>query len=437
MQPSFLAILLPAVLGLGIWWWFRIHATTNSQGNPEGVIVKEQSQEQGHDQGRFQDPLACDQILKCKGYGTGDENELPAVESRAIPNERLVRAFGIDNAFTTSNDQYRKQFSKEASRMIKKSDEQWKEIAALASTLVRDGIPTSGKIPSAPLEDLVRSVVFKITLHALFEAPPSEVDEETIFAVTTAINELWKQSKTSDPQSEPDKIKLRSALRNIFPNMDSNQKKNPLNLIIPAYETTWRVVLSCFIEVAFVKTALPAWKPLLLHYLANPSKHTLEERSNSDGAAVSVAFIVKEALRLYPTVKRVYRQFHMKTKETPELVAADVEACHRALAVWGDDALRFMPSRWLDPGKEAESAYMPFGAGQFFCPAKTDFGPRMIGVLVAAFTENISSDGWRLELDDSGRHSEHFERALNGDEPLVSDRSTYAGVKLVRKIPSI
>ena len=35
----------------------------------------------------------------------------------------------------------------------------------------------------------------------------------------------------------------------LFPDWDKSSKENPLNLILPGYETLWRVVLRCFIEV--------------------------------------------------------------------------------------------------------------------------------------------------------------------------------------------
>ena len=72
---------------------------------------------------RCSDPAACIQILACKGYeNTGARNLYSSIRSRAIPNQRLVRAFGIDNSFTTSNDERRRAFNKEARDKIKISE---------------------------------------------------------------------------------------------------------------------------------------------------------------------------------------------------------------------------------------------------------------------------------------------------------------------------
>lgn len=68
-------------------------------------------------------------------------------------------------------------------------------------------------------------------------------------------------------------------------------------------------------------------------------------KHNAGSSTVSVEFIVKETLRLYPSVKRVYRKFNMDSAAGPEKVAADIQACQRSKALWGADAERFDPSR--------------------------------------------------------------------------------------------
>ena len=63
--------------------------------------------------GVYSDPTICAEILACKGYGIAKSKNLHTpLESRAIPNERLVRAYGIDNSFTTTNKDYSNEFSK-------------------------------------------------------------------------------------------------------------------------------------------------------------------------------------------------------------------------------------------------------------------------------------------------------------------------------------
>ena len=71
----------------------------------------------------FSDPVSCAGILGCKGYSsTGAKNLYSDVKSRAIPNERLTRAFVIDNSFTTSEAERRREFNLEAAKAIKMTE---------------------------------------------------------------------------------------------------------------------------------------------------------------------------------------------------------------------------------------------------------------------------------------------------------------------------
>ena len=72
---------------------------------------------------RVSDPLTCRQVLACKSYNdTGAINQYSDVRSRAIPNKRLVLAFDIDNSFTTSEAERRKEFNLEAIKAIKMTE---------------------------------------------------------------------------------------------------------------------------------------------------------------------------------------------------------------------------------------------------------------------------------------------------------------------------
>ena len=71
----------------------------------------------------FSDPTSCAQILACKGYdNTGAKNLYSDVQSRAIPNERLIQAFDIDNSFTTSDGDRRRDFNLKAGKAIKMTE---------------------------------------------------------------------------------------------------------------------------------------------------------------------------------------------------------------------------------------------------------------------------------------------------------------------------
>ena len=312
----------------------------------------------------------------------------------------------------------------------------------MAKELVRQAVSPSklatvGQTTSATLDSLVRSVCLKITLHVLFKLDPLELDDWNISTITESINSLWIQSKGTGTPTKSDKHDLQEALAKAIPQEKlSSPHENPLNLILPAYETLWRVVLSGFLQVTFVQGVSPTLRSVLANFLANPTTTARKELVHSpEASAISVDLIVKEALRLYPSVKRVYRQFHMDNRPGPEEVAADIETCQRTKALWGADAECFVPSRWTNASDDAQKSYMAFGVPPFVCPAKAEYGPMVIGILVAAFADHINSEGWHVKLGESSLDvtQREFENALSGEEPLASDRSTYEGIRIVKK----
>ena len=234
-----------------------------------------------------------------------------------------------------------------------------------------------------------------------------------------------------------DKDDLQNALAKVIPDWDhSDLHKNPLNLILPAYETFWRVILSGFLQVTFVKGGHPGLRSIVAQFLANPTIAAKDKTAHvEEFPEVCVGHIVAEALRLYPSVKRVHRQFRMDNRAGPEDVAADVESCQRKEKIWGRHPDRYDPSRWNNLSDEAKDSYMAFEVKPFLCPAKPVFGPMMIGILVAAFAGQVLSDDWYLALNDSslGDAQRHFDKVLNGEKPLVADRSTYEGIRMIEK----
>ena len=95
--------------------WFSAPVIGRFRANPTAQPVTEIV--------KFSDPIICKQILKCEDYSnTGAENLYTEVESRAIPNHRLICAFGIDNSFTTCEDERHREFKTEAGKAIKMTE---------------------------------------------------------------------------------------------------------------------------------------------------------------------------------------------------------------------------------------------------------------------------------------------------------------------------
>ena len=69
---------------------------------------------------RFSDPAVCALIIAGTGYDdSGAKNKYNQLKSRAIPNERLTRAFDIDNSFTTIEHERHREFKLQAGKAMK------------------------------------------------------------------------------------------------------------------------------------------------------------------------------------------------------------------------------------------------------------------------------------------------------------------------------
>ncbi|KAI4249989.1 MAG: hypothetical protein LQ352_005448 [Teloschistes flavicans] len=382
---------------------------------------------------RFSDPETCLKILRGTTYSDNETlgtNELPLVRSRAIPNQRLVRAFGIDNGFTTFDDKSRAEFRKWAESQLSSFNEaRWKETAARADFLVEEYIQRIFQRGHNGLESAVQIVALKLIFEEFFKLDAIRLSDNVMLELAQEINRAWIASKSeAREESGSGYHKFKSLFEKLGLHSDS-AKDNPLNTLLPVYETLWRVVTHCIIEVVFRPSAAPEWIPLLENFLKEPSKTNFSARSSGmDG--VSVEFLVKEALRLYPPTRRIYRQMHMRSKDAMKRVAADIEACQRLPSIWGHSSHRYHPARWNFVDAEMQKAFMPFGGPPYKCPASSNFGPWMIGVLVAAFALRLRASEWRLELQDrSGVRSE----VLDDEMELDTNRSEGASWMLKRR----
>ncbi|GAB7365177.1 hypothetical protein MBLNU230_g6264t1 [Neophaeotheca triangularis] len=373
-------------------------------------------------------PSACKELI-----GTGNppdaesDNVLDKYMARSIPNERLVQAFKINSCFTSSDQQVCKTFRSKVEECLYVVDSKWIDFATAARANALTAFGNDSDVLS--LFEVAQVITMKTMLMVLFEAGKYQPDlDDDIAALASEINHQWIRSKT---KSEPDAIPpwayekqstLRAAVKKVFPTWDeTNNESNPFNFILPGYETMWRVVLRCFIEIAAREhPRAQTWKNVLASFLADPTK---DKVSFEKGQGIAASYVSAEALRLYPPTRRVYRAYQSKTGEHGE-VAADIEAVHHDPANWGPDPLVFRPERW-DSKDPNNPAFLAFGSKPFNCPAKRwtnkeklPFGVSMIALLVGALLE-ASGETWTVEGD--------FAAEIG---PLDSGREAYKNVKL-------
>lgn len=285
--------------------------------------------------------------------------------SRAAPNQRLVVAFSICNSFTTTDKLRHRAFSEQVAQHIKPTPADWQRTRALAQALLPP--PTARTLHLVPF---VQEFVLAVILGLFF--PAHQANAADTRQLGRLIIDLWVASKCGRPAAAM-RRKLAATMRRVFPGAGAGAADNPLNLILPAYETLWRVVLRCFLEIHF--RGRDGWRELVAGYAHEPVDERFQRREH-----VSVEWIVKETLRLYPPTKRVYRETEQG------LCAADIESLHLDPEVWGDDAREFRPERW---GGDCCGTLMSFGAGWSVCPAGKTYAPRLIGILVGTILDFV------------------------------------------------
>ncbi|TQS34609.1 hypothetical protein Golomagni_05002 [Golovinomyces magnicellulatus] len=358
-------------------------------------------------------------VLRKKKQGKKIEKEFDAfqilrqssLDMRAGPNQRLRSVFGIHNAFTNTDPiEYQMIMAPIRGKLKQIRSSDWSEpLNFLHKSIQKQMFRISYRRP-LNLSSMVRKLTFRLTLYMFFSREILNPSDQAIESITASINSLWIDSKNLEDDSISEKIEaekkdLLLQLGRIL-NMDVKEgKKNPLNIIIPAYETLWRVVLRCFLEIRFRASAEQRhnYRDTAIKFFREPNSTSFKVENND---SPSFAAIVKEALRLYPPTKRIYRLVDGET------VQIEVEKIQRDPTTWGLDSTEFKPSRWKSI-EINQTNYLPFGAGKFQCPAQQEVAPMMIAVLISVLVNQIEK-GYVISKDlDSG--------PLSGERDAFSD----------------
>ncbi|KAI1514782.1 hypothetical protein KJE20_13250 [Pyrenophora tritici-repentis] len=441
----------------------------------------------------------CSNIIQFKHAGN-DSNYPNHQQARADPNQSLKEVFGIDNIFTNKTDK-KKPFIEKVEKIMWEAmkansfrdDGDWRDLRNQAIVFF-DEYMKECDTELINLAELTQFIVIKQSLWYLFESAQealetSKTQFNDVKFIGRRINELWIQSKMTEAELDgakppiwSDEKDLHAALRRVtiskktfdmpgmFPEDVTDDKpgdtttldptkptENPMNLLLPAYETMWRVVMRCFLEIKHRGAPNRSdWTAILRGYLEdlgdpNCKPNDAFHKSSATASSVRPVEIVKETLRLYPPTRRVHRMYY------DEQVAANIEECHRFDILGGQDPLTFRPERWQNictaqrqdfydkaalsasiqtdwlnyrtakdtlKNEEAKLGYMPFA---HYCaadhPKTKEFASKMIALVVAVLCNGLK-DEWEL-VDPTSL-------PLTG-VPLDSDRAAYEGLKLKRK----
>jgi hypothetical protein len=373
----------------------------------------------------------CRKIIKSGTPPTAPKNTLSALEARARPNQHLKLAFGIESCFTSSDEKSCKSFRTQVEKLLYVEESEWVNFAAVARETAKRAL--DAEEDTASLFRVVQLLTLKTMMRVLWpDRDPKQCTNEQIATLAHEVNLQWLRSKETAADNPSwlfdNQTTLKEAVKAVFPDWDeTDSEQNPCNLILPGYETMWRVVLRCFVEVkARDHHQAVTWRHAMDSFSMEPTKQQLEAPRIRYASKVAAIHVAKEALRLYPPTRRIYREYRSDDGQKTN-VSADVEAMQRDPIVWKEEPGMFVPERWIGLREGHDKAYMPFGASPFNCPAKRyknvpmPFGPSMIALLVGVLVEATHSR-WDM-------HG-HFP---DKDCPLDTDREAYRTAVLRRQ----
>ncbi|PLN80046.1 hypothetical protein BDW42DRAFT_186369 [Aspergillus taichungensis] len=286
------------------------------------------------------------------------------LRGRALANQRLCTVFGISNAFTNDNQGEVERFVRDTRGLLRLSSGHWEQLSYVICDSARRTLHVNASSTSGVLlVNLVQILTLRVVLHVLFamKNEASYTPDECLVELASEINKAWIKSKdSSEVQPFEENISLQKSITAIFPKADRlHGAENPLNLILPGFETMWRIALRVFLEVGF-KTGLcnPHWRKMLAAFARRPTKSEFERKSHR---GVSASMLIQEALRLYPPTRRIYRAADCVESNSEEVFAFDVEASHHETSAWGSTATEFNPERWTGLTPRQRYAFRPFG----------------------------------------------------------------------------
>jgi cytochrome P450 len=307
--------------------------------------------------------------------------------SRCKPNKWLVNTLSIVNSFTINSESLLKMFKNEVIKTLAKwsNDEKYEDLMLTIRSRIQHRLSILQSNNSTfCLSKLVKQVTLDSFLSGILNV---NANEDLITELPDLIIHLWKNHDDKKAQDRLQELLLANKddfsksefwqqIQTILSNHsaiisqtaanDFDEKiSNPLNIIVPGWETMWRVVFYSLLELLR--------HPKLLEEL----RSELNDHLKSYRKCLLLQCILKETLRLYPPTKNIYRT-NLKTSQD---IRINVQQIHRDKNVWGFNALDFCPDRFKEKlTVEQEKCYLPFSIS---CPARHGFAYGFAGAIVA------------------------------------------------------
>ncbi|KAG6893715.1 hypothetical protein C0993_000453 [Termitomyces sp. T159_Od127] len=290
--------------------------------------------------------------------------------------------------------------------LIKAATERgWTHFQNIAVDSVEEALPRASE---KDFDVFVQDVTMRVALVAILDIDVSvrDLDSEDIRVVSKLITKLWSLSKQPGPIPAEFLPRLNYHLRRLIPD---EAYPNPLDFVIPVWETMWRVVAT---SVAYAQSS-PYASNIFSKLHISP---TMDQFRHSDGTQPSVEWFIAEVMRLHPPSQRISRAspIHPFPAFLPlnlnKLAAklfgpllrrecADIGSVLKCKRIWGADADTFEPLRFhCDRATREQEAIksLPFGYGRLKCVA-AGWAPMAAGILSAAILDRVQAgSGFRL-----------------------------------------
>lgn len=306
--------------------------------------------------------------------------------NRQKHNEWLIDTLSIVNPFTIEDESLRRSFKNNAIKLLSSynNEKNYEDLVLTIRSRIENRISLMTLNDSKLcLSKFIKQIALDCFLKGILHV---NADENLLTELPELIIHLWKNRNdkeakdrlqvlldtNKDQFSESDAWqKIHSLLLNhsnviskVVINDFDEKISSPLNIIVPGWETMWRVVFYTLLELIR--------RPDLLQEL----RLNLNDHSNSYKNCRLLEFILKETLRLYPPTKNIYRT-NLKTGED---LCIKVQEIHRNQNVWGSNALSFDPYRFYEKlTEEQDQSYLPFS---ITCPARFGFAYKFAGIMI-------------------------------------------------------
>ncbi|KAF8549608.1 hypothetical protein OG21DRAFT_1515023 [Imleria badia] len=310
--------------------------------------------------------------------------------SRSTPNQRLVHAFGLTSTFVSSDTKIHKTFTTSAKTLIAgigEKDNRWRAVAHIAEATAHQFLPIQ---QSVEFSTLVQCITLGVVLSILFDTDLDALRYDDLVYVTSVINKRWDDSKIKDAAAMRQDDSLAKINLHIDQwIIDRDRYPRPLNFILPAYETMWRVVA---VTVAYIYRCRDnALHDVAIAFGGDPTEERFQA-FGEDGVQPSMQAIILEVLRLHPPTRHIARApiasgSWWRTWVAPAVERADIKAVHLS-DEYGEKTSEFDPMRFHPSRMGGRAELYSFGYGRLKCVAAA-WAPMAAAVIAAKVVVQI------------------------------------------------